>query len=135
MPTGRFTRFGARVETPWGRNGFTFHHRPTAQKTGCRGPAFPQPERVLSTLSRRSWRATLATFALLGWINATLRIGTLTIGVPATAARLGARRFGSQGTCRAIATLDRKVSVFLSAIISSSQSTITATLTSCGAKG
>src|SRR5450631_3962150 len=64
-----------------------------------------------------------------------LRIGTLTIGVQATAERPGEKRFASQATCRAIVISVRKASAFLSVTISDSRSTTTGIRTWCGARG
>ncbi len=68
---------------------------------------FLTPDRAWNMLSQHSWRETPATSASHGWTRAvllaTLRIGTPTIEVQATAARPGEKRFESQATCRTIA--------------------------------
>jgi hypothetical protein len=80
-----------------GRSAFTSRRRPTAAKTGCRASVFPMPPAGRGTCFPGPRRpGTPATSASPGWIRAaplaTLRIGTPTIEVRATAARPGEKR-------------------------------------------
>ncbi len=139
MPPELFMRSGARAARRWGHSEFISRHRPMAAKTGCHASAFPTPSREWNMPSRQSWPEIPATSASHGWIRAalllTLCIGTLTIGVRATAEPLGEKRFVFRATFQVIAISLRKVSVFPSATISRSPLTTMETPTWSGAKG